>query len=88
MLESVVGQWAGSTPLKKAKCTIVVYSIDEFIPSQLPGRSYSQLGRCYTLSAGQPGRPGHDPTAGAAGVLRALARPVNRGGVEQWLATT
>ena len=51
MLESVVGQWAGSTPLKKAKCTIVVYSIDEFIPSQLPGRPHSQLGRCYTLSA-------------------------------------
>ena len=69
MLESVVGQWAGSAPLNKAKCTIVVYSIDEFIPSQLPGRPHSQLGRCYTLSAGQPG---HDPTAGAAGVLRAL----------------
>jgi len=39
MLESVVGQWAGSTPLKKAKCTIVVYSIDEFISSQLPWTS-------------------------------------------------
>jgi hypothetical protein len=35
MLESVVGQWASSTPLKKAKCTLDVYSIDEFIPSQL-----------------------------------------------------
>jgi len=45
MLESVVGQWAGSTPLKKAKCTIVVYSIDEFISSQLPGRPHSQLGK-------------------------------------------
>ena len=30
MLESMVGQWAGSTPLKKAKYTIVVYSIGEF----------------------------------------------------------
>ena len=52
--------------MKKAKYTIVVYSIDEFISSQLPGRPHSKLGRCYTLSAG------HDPTAGAAGVLRAL----------------
>ena len=26
MLESVAGQWAGSTPLKKVKCTIAVYS--------------------------------------------------------------
>jgi hypothetical protein len=33
MLESVVGQWAGSAPLKKEKCTIVVYPIDKFIPS-------------------------------------------------------
>jgi hypothetical protein len=74
MLESVVGQWAGST--KKAKCTIVVYSIDEFIPSQLSGRPHSQLGRCYILSAGLPGRPGHDPTAGAAGVLGALVRTI------------
>jgi hypothetical protein len=43
-------------PLKKAKCTIVVYSMDEFISSQLPGRPYSQLGRCYILSAGLAGR--------------------------------
>jgi hypothetical protein len=43
MLESVVGQWAGSTPLKKVKCTIVVYSIGEFISSQLPGRPHSEL---------------------------------------------
>ena len=28
---NVVGQWAGSTPLKKAKCTVVVYSIAEFV---------------------------------------------------------
>jgi hypothetical protein len=56
MLESVVGQRADSTPLKKAKCTIVVYSIDEFIPSQLPERLHSQLGRCYTLGAGRYGR--------------------------------
>jgi hypothetical protein len=35
MLESGVGQWASSTALKKAKCTIDVYSIDEFIPFQL-----------------------------------------------------
>jgi hypothetical protein len=50
MLESVVGQWAGSAPLNKAKCTIVVYSIDEFIPSQ--DVCIPQLGRCYTLGAG------------------------------------
>jgi hypothetical protein len=56
MLESVVGQRAGSTPLKKAKCTIAVYSIDEFIPSQLPERLHSQLGRCYTLSARRRGQ--------------------------------
>jgi hypothetical protein len=36
MLESVVGQWAGSTPLKKAKCITIVYSIGEFVSSQLP----------------------------------------------------
>jgi hypothetical protein len=36
VLESVVGQWASSTPLKKAKCTTVVYPIGEFISSQLP----------------------------------------------------
>ena len=52
MPESVVGQWAGSAPLNKAKCTIVVYSIDEFIPSQVPRRLHPQLGRCYTLGAG------------------------------------
>jgi hypothetical protein len=69
MLESVVGQWAGSTPLKKAKCTIVVYSIGKFISSHLPGRPHSQLRRCYTFSVGPPG---HDSTAGAAGVLGAL----------------
>ena len=56
MIESVVGQWVGSTSLKKVKCTIVVYSIDEFIPSQLPKRLHSPLGRCYTLSAGRRGR--------------------------------
>jgi hypothetical protein len=33
MPESVVGQWAGSAPLKKTKCTMVVYAIDKFIPS-------------------------------------------------------
>jgi len=58
MLESVVAQWAGSTPLKKAKCRIVVYSIDEFIPSRLSGCPHFQLGRCCALSAGLPGRPG------------------------------
>jgi hypothetical protein len=35
MLESVVGQWDSSTPLKEAKYTLDVYSIGEFIPSQL-----------------------------------------------------
>ena len=56
MLKSMVGQWTGSTPLKKAKCTIVVYSIGEFISSQLPERPRSQLGRYYTLCVGPAGR--------------------------------
>jgi hypothetical protein len=56
MLKSMVGQWTGSTPLKKAKCTIVVYSIGEFISSQLPGCLHTQLGRCYTLGVGLTGR--------------------------------
>jgi hypothetical protein len=64
-----VGQWAGSTPLKKAKYTIVVYSIGEFISSHLAGHPHSELGKYYTLGAG------HDPTAGAAGVLGALEWP-------------
>jgi hypothetical protein len=55
MPESVVGQWTGSTPLKKAKCIIVVYAIGEFISSQLPGRPHSPLWGCHTLSAGRPG---------------------------------
>ena len=63
MLESVVGQWAGSAPLNKAKCTIVVYSIDEFIPSQVPRRLHSPIRKVLP--------PWRRP--GAAGVLRALA---------------
>jgi hypothetical protein len=59
MLESVVGQWAGSTLLKKAKRTIVVYSLGESISSQLP----------ESLSVGWVG---YDTTTGAASVLGAL----------------
>jgi len=65
MLESVVGQWAGSTPLKKAKCTIVVYSIDEFISSQLSWTSAFPIMEDAILLA----QAWH---AGVAGVLRPL----------------
>ena len=36
---------------EEGECTIVVYSIDEFISSQVPRRPHFQLGRCYTLLA-------------------------------------
>ena len=40
-----------------------------YTSSHLPGHLHSELGKYYTLGAG------HDPTAGAAGVLGALEWP-------------
>jgi hypothetical protein len=64
MLKSVIGQRAGSAPLKKAKYAIDVYSIDEFIPSQLLDVYLPNKEGAKPVSAG------HDPTAG---VLRELS---------------
>jgi len=53
---SAVAQWASSEPLQKVKCTLDVYSRDEFIPSQALDVHLPNKEGGLPISAGRRGR--------------------------------